>query len=181
MELILRTAAIYLFLALVFRLLGKRSLAELSALDFILFLIVSESIQNALVDGDESVVMGLTVILTFLMLDLGLSYLKRKYPVFEKLAEGVPLLLVDQGKVIQKNTVRSRITDSDILQTARQTGGIERMSQIKYAVLETSGAISIIPMHPDDDAALGERISVLEHKLDALLDRIPANKGDPGA
>jgi uncharacterized membrane protein YcaP (DUF421 family) len=181
MELILRTTAIYLFLALVFRLLGKRSLAELSAFDFILFLIVSEAIQNALVDGDNSLVMGLTVILTFLMLDLGLSLLKRKYPLFEKLAEGVPVLLVDQGKVIQKNAVRSRITDSDILQTARQTGGIERMSQIKYAVLETSGTISIIPMHPDGDGALGERISVLEHKLDALLDRIPANKGNPGA
>jgi hypothetical protein len=115
------------------------------AADFILFLILilililSESIQNALIDEDKSVIMGLTVILTFLMLDLGLSFLKRKYPAFEKLAEGVPLLLVDQGKVIEENAIRSRITDSDILQMARQTGGIERMSQIKYAVLETSG------------------------------------------
>ena len=75
MELILRTAAIYLVLMVLFRLLGKRSLAELSAFDFILFLIISEAIQNALVDDDKSVVMGLTVILTFLMLDLVLSFL----------------------------------------------------------------------------------------------------------
>ena len=180
MELILRTAAIYLFLTVLFRLLGKRSLAELSALDFILFLIISESIQNALVDEDKSVVMGLTVILTFLMLDLGLSTLKRKYPAFEKLAEGVPLLLVDQGKVIEENTIRSRITDSDILQIARQTGGIERMSQIKYAVLETSGTISIIPMEPAGEAALGARIGDLERKLEILLDRLQANKDGAG-
>lgn len=181
MELILRTAAIYLVLMILFRLLGKRSLAELSAFDFILFLIISEAIQNALVDDDKSVVMGLSVILTFLMLDIGLSALKRKFPAFEKLAEGVPLLLVEQGRVIEENAIRSRITHRDILQTARQTGAVERMSQIKYAVLETSGTISIIPMKPDGEAALGERLSVLERKLDALLDRLPPNQDGAGA
>jgi len=173
MEMILRTVGIYLFLLVLFRLLGKRSLAELSAFDFILFLIISEAIQNALVDEDKSVVMGLTVVVTFLMLDLGLSYLKRKFATFEKFAEGVPLLLVDRGKVIEKNTMRARITLGDILQTARESQGLERMEQIKYAVLETSGAISIIPMEPDTEALLDARVRAIEHKLDAVLARLP--------
>jgi len=174
MEMILRTIGIYLLLLVIFRLLGKRSLAELSAFDFILFLIISEALQNALVDEDKSVVMGLTVVLTFLMLDLGLSWLKRKSAAFEKFAEGVPLLLVDHGKVIEVNTARSRITLSDILQTARESQGLERMEQIKYAVLETSGAISIIPMEPDLEEILDARVKAIDVKLDAVLARLPA-------
>jgi len=172
MEIILRTVAIYLFLLVLFRLLGKRSLAELSAFDFILFLIISEAIQNALVDEDRSIVMGLTVVLTFLMLDLGLSYLKRKSYKFEKFAEGVPLLLVDRGKVIEKNTLRARVSVADILQTARESQGLERMEQIKYAVLETSGAISIIPMEPDIEEILDARVKAIDAKLDAVLARV---------
>jgi uncharacterized membrane protein YcaP (DUF421 family) len=173
MELILRTAGIYLFLLVLFRLLGKRSLAELSAFDFILFLIISEAVQNALVDDDKSVVMGLTVILTFLMLDLGLSLLKSRYPAFEKMTEGVPLLLVDNGQFIEQNMRKSRITHTDILQMARESQGLERLGQIKYAILETSGGISIIPADPDAGDGLKERIGALDRKVDALLARLP--------
>jgi len=165
MELILRTAGIYIFLLVLFRLLGKRSLSELSAFDFILFLIISEAIQNALVDEDRSVVMGLTVILTFLMLDLGMSILKRKYVFFERLTEGVPLVLVDRGKVIESHMKMARVTYSDILQTARESQGLERLDQVKYAVLETTGAISIIPMQPDLE-------ELLDRKLEAALARL---------
>lgn len=177
MELILRTAGIYAFLLILFRLLGKRSMAELSAFDFILFLIISEAIQNALVDEDKSVVMGLTVILTFLMLDLGLSLLKARSAKFEKLAEGVPLLLVEKGKTIERNMKKARITYSDVLQTARESQGLERMDQIKYAVLETSGSISIIPMELDVAEIMDSRIKALDQKLDAVLARLPNDRG----
>ncbi|GIZ53931.1 DUF421 domain-containing protein [Noviherbaspirillum aridicola] len=178
MELIFRTAGIYLFLLILFRVLGKRSLSELSAFDFILFLIISEAVQNALVDEDKSVVMGLTVILTFLMLDLGLSVLKARYGVFEKIAEGVPLVLVDRGEILQENMKRARVTYSDILQTARESQGLERLSQIKYAVLETSGAISIIPADGAEGETIGARLDALEEKLDRVLARARRSDGD---
>jgi uncharacterized membrane protein YcaP (DUF421 family) len=168
MEIILRTVAIYLVLLALFRLLGKRSLAELSAFDFILFLIISEAIQNALVDEDQSVVMGLTVILTFLLLDQAMAWLKRRSSGFERLAEGVPLLLVDHGKVLERNAARARITQGDIMQTARESQGLERLEQIRYAVLETSGAISIIPEEPDLHR-LDARIDDVDRKLERLL------------
>ena len=177
MEIILRTVGIYLFLLVLFRLLGKRSLAELSAFDFILFLIISEAIQNALVDDDRSVVMGLTVIVTFLLLDLALSYFKRRSVTFEKLAEGVPLLLVDHGRVIDENTARARITYGDILQTARESQGLERMSQIKYAVLETSGAISIIADEPDLERLIDARMETVNRKLEEVLQRLADGRG----
>lgn len=177
MEIILRTAGIYLFLLILFRVLGKRSLSQLSAFHFILFLIISEAVQNALVDDDRSVVMGLTVILTFLLLDLGLSILKKKYTAFEKLAEGVPLLLVERGNMIEENMARARITYSDILLIARESQGLERMDQIKYAVLETSGAISIIPKGADMESLLDSRINAVDRKLDAVLARLSNDKG----
>ncbi|MCV4614799.1 DUF421 domain-containing protein, partial [Escherichia coli] len=78
MDTILRTLAIYLFLLVLFRLSGKRTLSELSTFDFILLLIISEATQNALLGEDYSLVTGLTVILTLVMLDLGLSVLKKR-------------------------------------------------------------------------------------------------------
>jgi uncharacterized membrane protein YcaP (DUF421 family) len=171
MELVLRAICIYFVLLLLFRLLGNRSMSDLSAFDFILFLIVSEAIQNALVDDDHSVVMGLAVILTFVMLDLGLSILKRRYRTIEKIAEGVPVVLVDHGKLVEEHLTKSRITHSDVLQAARSNQGLERISQIKYAVLETTGNISIIPMDPDIEALLDRRIEAALSRLGSAKDK----------
>jgi uncharacterized membrane protein YcaP (DUF421 family) len=165
MEIILRTVVIYIVLLILFRLLGNRSLSQLSAFDFILFLIISEATQNALVDDDKSVVMSLTVILTFLLLDLGLSMLKKKFTFIEKITEGVPVVLVDHGKTVEKHLEKTRITRSDILQTARENEGLERMDQIKYAVLETTGSISIIPIQPDIEEMLDRRIEAALKRL----------------
>jgi uncharacterized membrane protein YcaP (DUF421 family) len=170
MEFFLRTLAIYLFLLVLFRLTGKRTLSELSTFDFILLLIISEATQNALIDDDKSLVAGLAVVLTLVLLDLAMSYLKKRFGVIEKITEGVPVVLVDRGKVIQEHLDKTRVTVSDILQTARLTHGLERMEQIKYAVLETSGGISIIPAGPDLDA-------ILDHKVDAALNRRLKERG----
>ncbi|WP_019143279.1 DUF421 domain-containing protein [Noviherbaspirillum massiliense] len=158
METILRTAGVYLFLLVLFRLTGKRTLSEISTFDFILLLIMSEATQNALIGEDYSVVTGMAVILTLVMLDLGLSVLKRKSYVVERITEGVPLVLVDHGKVLEYRMKKTHVSHADILQAARTTQGLERMDQIKYAVLEPSGGISVIPMEPDSDEKLEQRI-----------------------
>jgi uncharacterized membrane protein YcaP (DUF421 family) len=165
MEIVMRTIGVYIGLLMLFRLMGKRSMSDLSALDFILFLIMSEALQNALVDDDKSVVMGLTVVLTFVMVDLGVAVVKKKYDLADKIAEGVPLLLVDHGRVLERNIAKTHIRTDDILQTARNKQGLERMSQIKYAVLETSGGISIIPAEQDIE-------DLLDRKLEALMQRL---------
>ncbi len=102
----------YLFLLVLFRLPGKRLLEEISAFDFILFLI-SEAILNALI----------------------VSILKRKYVSFERLTEGAPLLLVEHGKYIEENMKKGHVMHADIHQTAREGQGLERIDHIIYAVL----------------------------------------------
>ena len=158
METFLRTVGIYLFLLVLFRLSGKRTLSELSTFNFVLLLIISEATQNALIGEDYSVTTGMAVILTLVLLDLGLSILTRRFGVLQKFTEGVPLVLVDHGKVLEERVRKTQITQDEILQSARQNYGLERLEQIKYAVLETSGGISIIPMEPDIDALLDRRI-----------------------
>jgi uncharacterized membrane protein YcaP (DUF421 family) len=158
MEIVLRTFTIYLFLLLIFRLTGKRTLSQLSTFDFILLLIISEATQNALIGEDYSVVTGMAVILTLVMTDLGLSLLKKKYDALDKITEGVSIVIVDRGTMLEDRMKKERIAQEDILRAARASQGLERIEQIKYAVLEPSGGISIIPMDPNMEEMLDRRI-----------------------
>jgi uncharacterized membrane protein YcaP (DUF421 family) len=157
METVLRAFAIYLFLLVLFRLSGKRTLSDLSTFDFVLLLIISEAAQNALIGEDYSLVTGMIVILTLVLLDLALSILKKRSDTVQKIAEGVPLVLVDHGKVIEESMRNAMVTRDEVLHAARNSQGLERMEQVKYAVLEPSGGISIVPMEPDIEALLDRR------------------------
>jgi uncharacterized membrane protein YcaP (DUF421 family) len=158
MEIIFRTLTIYLFLLVIFRLSRKRSLSELSTFDFILLLVISEATQNALIGEDYSVTTGLVVVTTLVMADLALSLVKKRYKVIEKITEGVPVVIVDHGKLLEERLKRTHVSQDDILQTARISQGVERMEQIKYAVLEASGGISIIPMEQNIEEMLDRKI-----------------------
>ncbi|WP_028999776.1 DUF421 domain-containing protein [Azohydromonas australica] len=156
MDVFARTFCVYLFLLVILRLAGKRTLSEMSTFDFVLVLIISEATQNALVDDDRSVTTGLAVILTLVALDRLVAVIKTKFPRMEKFIEGTPLMLVDHGRVLEDRLKRSNVSVDDILQAARQNQGIGQLDQIKYAVLESSGGISVIPM--DEHADLERRI-----------------------
>lgn len=158
MDIFLRTFSVYLFLLVIFRLSGKRTLSELSTFDFVLLLIISEATQNALIEEDYSLTRGLVVIMILVTLDITLSILKRKHTAVEKISEGTPVILVDHGRLLDYNMKNTHVTRDDILQSARQMQGLERLDQIKYAVLENSGGISIIPMQPRIDDLLDRRI-----------------------
>ena len=113
--------------------------------DLVLLLIISEATQNAIIGNDYSVTNGLLVILTLVGIDIGLSLLKQRFPQVERHLEGLPLVLVDRGRPLKDLMDMARVDEQDILSSARQNHGLERMEQIKYAVLETNGGISIIP------------------------------------
>jgi uncharacterized membrane protein YcaP (DUF421 family) len=145
MESVLRGASIYIFLLIVFRITGKRSLSQITTFDFVLLLIVGESTQQALLSNDFSVINAFIVIATLITLEQGLSILKRWWPALDKALESLPLILVDDGRVMKGRMDRERVGLSEVLAAARETHGIERLDDIKYAVLERSGGISIIP------------------------------------
>jgi uncharacterized membrane protein YcaP (DUF421 family) len=145
MESILRAGAIYFFLLIIFRIAGKRSIAELSNFEFVLFLIVGEAGSQAVIGNDFSITNGFLVIMTLVGLNVGLSLIKTKSERLKKMMDGRPVVIVENGKPIKDILTAVRIAEDDILAVARELQGLERMDQIKYAVLETSGGITIIP------------------------------------
>lgn len=145
MDAIARGATVYLLLLIIFRLAGRRTLAQLTSFDLVLLLIISEATQNALLGEDYSMTNGMLVVLSMVGLDIVLSYVKRWFPVADTWLEGKPTVIVESGRPRTDLMNRARVDESDILAAARENFGLERMDQIKYAVLETSGGISIIP------------------------------------
>jgi len=144
MESVLRGAAIYLFLLAIFRISGKRSLSQITTFDFVLLLIVGESTQQALLSNDFSVINAFVVIATMVALEHGLSVLKHRSPAIDRALESLPLILIDNGQVLQSRMDREQVDLSEVLAAARERHGIDGLEDIEYAVLERSGGISIV-------------------------------------
>jgi len=145
MDAVIRSAAIYLFLLIVFRISGKRSLAQITTFDFVLLLIIGEATQQGLLGQDFSITNAFIVILTLIGIDIGLSLLKQRSQSLEKLLDGVPLIILENGQPLKDRMNKARVDEGDILEAARELQGLERLEQIKYAVLERDGRISIVP------------------------------------
>lgn len=145
MEPMVRGLAVYLFLLAVFRLSGKRTFSKATAFDFALLLIIAETTQQALVGQDYSVTGALILILTLVGLDVLFSVLKQRSRRLEWLMDGVPLLILADGRPLDDRMRRERIDVEDVLTQARQRHGLSRLDQIRYAVLERDGSISIVP------------------------------------
>jgi uncharacterized membrane protein YcaP (DUF421 family) len=145
MSAVLHPILLYAFLVLLFRLAGKRTLHQATVFDLVLLLVISESAQQVLLEDDPSLTRALIVIATLVLMDIGLSLVKRRWPAADHWLDGRPLLLLDEGRPLQERMHRSRVDEGDILEAARELHGLERLEQIRYAVLERDGRISIIP------------------------------------
>lgn len=144
MDSVLRAAAIYLAILVLFRLTGKRTLAQITTLDLVLLLIISEASQQALLGDDYSVTTAVIVITTLLVIDRTADYLRWRSRTANRLMEGEPVVLVEDGKPLYDILGRERLNTEDILMAAREKHGLMHMEQIRYAILETSGAISVV-------------------------------------
>ena len=140
-----RAAAMYLFLVLIFRVCGRRVLAQITTFDLVLVLIISEAAQQAMIGNDFSMTTAFLAIVTLVGIDIALSLWKQRFQRLDRWLDGLPLVLVENGVPFAERLRMARIDESDILTAARQLQDLERMEQIKYAVLERSGGISIIP------------------------------------
>jgi uncharacterized membrane protein YcaP (DUF421 family) len=151
MDSVLRAIAIYVIIWMIFRIAGRRTFAELTSFDFVLLLICGEASQQALLGTDFSITNAGLVVLTLVWMDVGLSHLKQRVKSADRVMDGLPLVLVANGKLLHQRMDRERVDESDILDEARKRMGISRIDQIKYAVLERDGKISIVPMRPAID------------------------------
>lgn len=145
METVIRGFVVYVFLLIVFRFAGKRTLSQASTFDLVLLLIISETTQQAMIDSDHSLTGGALLILTLVGTDIAFSLLKLWLPAVENIMEGKALILVENGQLNKKHMRRERVDEADILEAARAQQGLERLSDVKYAVLERGGKITVVP------------------------------------
>lgn len=145
MDAVLRATVIYFLLLLVLRISGKRTFAEVTPFDFVLLLIISETTQQGLLGDDYSITNAFLLVITLVGIDIAVSFLKGRFPALDRIFEGLPLVILENGRPHKKRLAKARIEIEDILFAARESHGLERLEQIKYAVLERNGGISIIP------------------------------------
>ena len=149
MESVIRGLVIYIFLIIITTFSGKRTLAQVTTFDLILLLIISETTQQAMIDSDNSLTNGLILIVTLVGFDIFLSILKEKIPSLDKWIDGSPALIMENGKLNQYKMKKSRVDENDILNAARKAHGLENLEQIKHAILEKSGEITIVPFRKE--------------------------------
>ncbi|MFL4977117.1 MAG: DUF421 domain-containing protein [Xanthobacteraceae bacterium] len=145
MDTIIRSLIIYFVLWGLLRLSGRRTLGKMTSFDLVLLLVIGGVTQRALLGQDYSVINALLVIVTLILTDVALSLLQRDFPPLSKLFNGEPMIVVEDGRPLLGRLKRARLTAEQVLEAGRRIHGLERMDQIKYAILEASGEISIIP------------------------------------
>lgn len=145
METVFKALIVYALLLLIFRISGKRTLADITTFDLLLTLIISESVQQAMISDDASMVGAGILVVTLVGADILLSILKYRYQGFARIVDGVSTTVVKNGVIDKRVAQSERIDEDDILAAARKSQGLERLDQIKHAVLEEGGGISIIP------------------------------------
>lgn len=144
MDLVLRATVIFFFVFLVTRAAGKRELSSMEPFDVILLVVIGDLVQQGVTQSDYSVTGALIVISTITILTVALSYANFRLRFLRSALEGQPVVLVENGNVIERNMRRERITIEDLEAEARSQQ-VTDIADMRWAVLETSGRISIIP------------------------------------
>lgn len=145
MDNVFRAAIMYFFLLVIFKISGRRTLLQMTIFDFILILIISEATQQALLGEDFSLTGSMITIGTLIFIDMTLSLIKSRFPVVDLWLDGSPIILIENGHLLLKRMHYCQISEKEIMEIARQQEGIETLREIKYAILEKNGKLSIIP------------------------------------
>ncbi len=143
MDIVLRAIVAYLFILLLTRVVGRRELSTLEPFDLILLVTIGDLVQQGVTQNDFSVTGALLAVGTIGVLSVLFSYLPWRFQILRPVLEGVPTIVVEDGKVVNKNLKRHRVTQEEVAAAARRQG-IPKLSQVRWAVLETNGQISCI-------------------------------------
>jgi uncharacterized membrane protein YcaP (DUF421 family) len=144
MDLALRATFLFFFVFLITRVVGRRELASMEPFDLILLIVLGDAIQQGLTQDDYSVTGAVIVITTLALFQVGTSFVSWRFRRSRRILDGEPIVIVQDGTVIQRNLKRERLTADEVAAEARQQQ-IDSLEDIQWAVLETSGKISFIP------------------------------------
>jgi uncharacterized membrane protein YcaP (DUF421 family) len=144
MDIVLRAAVAFIFIFFLTRIVGRRELSSLEPFDLIMLIVLGDLVQQGVTQSDYSVTGLVLAAGTIALMQVGVSYLNFRFRRLQPLLEGEPMVLVEDGRVLERNLARERMTRDELLEQARQNQ-IGSVDKIRLAVLETSGQISFIP------------------------------------
>ncbi len=143
LKIALSSSAVYLFIIVAIRLFGKKELAQLSIIDLVFILLISNAVQNAMVGSDASLMGGLVAASTLFIINFLFKFLLYRFPKLGSMVQGTELLLVYKGQMNKINMVKARISQEELLESVREHG-VSEIREVDLAVLEIDGNISII-------------------------------------
>jgi uncharacterized membrane protein YcaP (DUF421 family) len=167
-EKILRPVLVYAFLVIAVRLAGRRELAQLNAFDLVVLMMLANTVQNATIGNDNSMVGGLIGVSALLLVNYLVVRLLYRYPRIDRLVEGSPTELIREGRVLSEALAHEAITEEELMEAVRKQG-LGSAAEVDRAVLETGGAISIVAHKP---TPVEERLRFVERTLDAIREEL---------
>jgi len=171
-EKIIRPILVYFFLLIGLRLAGKRELAQLNPFDLVVLLTISNTVQNAIIGDDNSLLGGIIGAITLLVVNWLVARLTYKHEMLDRLVEGDPVELITHGKIHQDRLKQELLSENELV-TAAHHQGFRSLKTVDRAVLERDGAISFFAKEPTRDAARHEE---LLKRLDQLAAEIATLK-----
>jgi uncharacterized membrane protein YcaP (DUF421 family) len=143
MDIVARAVVVFAFLLVLTRIIGRRELSSLQPFDLILLIILGDAVQQGLTQDDYSLTGALLAVGTIAVLQVFVSWIGYRFPGTRSVLEGTPIVVVDDGELIERNLKRERLDPAEIAEQARLQG-IAHLSEVRWAVLETNGQISFI-------------------------------------
>ena len=143
MDIVARAVVVFAFLLLLTRIIGRRELSSLQPFDLILLIILGDAVQQGLTQDDYSLTGSLLAVGTIAVLQVFVSWVGYRFPRTRPVLEGTPIIVVEDGELIERNLRRERLDPEEVAEEARLQG-IAHLSEVKWAVLETTGKISFI-------------------------------------
>jgi len=143
MEIVLRAAAIFLFLWVLTRAIGKKELAEMSAFELVLIVTIGDLVQQGVTQEDMSVTGAMLAVATIALLVVAMSYVGFRWPGSKRVIEGVPVVVVERGEIVDEAIAIERLTRDEVISSAREQG-IDNLQRVRFAVLEPDGSFSFV-------------------------------------
>jgi uncharacterized membrane protein YcaP (DUF421 family) len=144
MDIALRAIFLYAFVILLMRVMGRRELSTLSPVDLVLLIVLGDAIQQGLTQDDYSVTGAVIAISTIAALQVGTSFLSYKSRRARRVLEGEPIVIVQDGKLIERNLKRERLTEDEIAEEMRAQQ-IAAVEDVEWGILESNGTMNFIP------------------------------------
>ncbi|MBU6152845.1 MAG: DUF421 domain-containing protein [Bdellovibrionales bacterium] len=146
LELVIRAIVIYAFVLFLIRVSGKRQLGQLSAIEFVTILLISNAVQNAMNAGDNSLTGGMVLSSVLVFLSTGIAILSFRHKRFRHWVEGTPTILIRRGEVIKPHLEKEKLTHEELVTLLRRQG-VHKIHEVELAILESDGSLSVTLNH----------------------------------